>query len=169
MKRVTRYIDRTLEVVLVCLLAIMVLTVTWQVATRYLLNSPSSFTEELATYLLIWISLLGSAHALRIRAHLGVDVVTRRLKGASRQTAWRFVHVVIIVFAAVVFVYGGGHLMYVTLKLDQTSAALQVPVGLVYSVIPISGLLIIFYSSVAMVEGDHRTSDGSGSRMEGSA
>jgi TRAP-type C4-dicarboxylate transport system permease small subunit len=40
---------------------------------------------------------------------------------------------------------GGIHLVIITTKLEQYSPSLQIPLALVYSIIPISGLLIIFY------------------------
>lgn len=146
----TRVIDRALAAFLIGLMSLMVLTVSWQVATRYLLNSPSSYTEELATYLLIWISLLGAAYALRVRAHLGLDIVVRRLS-TNRQRTMRIVaHAAIVVFSLVVLVFGGGWLVYVTLDLNQLSAAFQVPVGYVYLALPLSGLLMTYYSAVAV-------------------
>lgn len=146
----TRMIDRALGVLLVGLMSLMVLTVSWQVATRYLLNSPSSYTEELATYLLIWISLLGAAYALRVRAHLGLDILMRRLRADRRRSMRMVAHGVIIAFSLVVLVFGGGWLVYVTLDLNQLSAAFQVPVGYVYLALPLSGLLMTYYSAVAM-------------------
>ena len=146
----TRMIDRALAALLVGLMSLMVLTVSWQVATRYLLNSPSSYTEELATYLLIWISLLGAAYALRVRAHLGLDILVRRLRADRRRSMRMFAHGVIIAFSLVVLVFGGGWLVYVTLDLNQLSAAFQVPVGYVYLALPLSGLLMTYYSAVAI-------------------
>jgi len=51
-----------------------------------------------------------------------------------------------MVFALVIMVIGGINLVYITLHLGQTSAALQVPLGFVYSIVPISGCFIIFFS-----------------------
>lgn len=146
----TRLITRILAVVLIALMCVMVVTVSWQVITRYLLNSPSSYTEELATYLLIWITLLGAAYALQIRAHLGIDILVRRLQPGRKYIARQIAYSTIIVFALVALVFGGGWLVYVTLDLNQLSAAFQVPVGYVYTVLPLSGLLITYYCVVAM-------------------
>ena len=146
----TRIVDRGLAIVLITLMSVMVLTVSWQVVTRYLLNSPSSYTEELATYLLIWISLLGAAYALRLRAHLGIDIVVRRLRPETQRQARVLAHVVIMIFSLVTLVFGGGWLVYVTLDLNQLSAAFQLPVGYVYTVLPLSGLLMAYYSAVAV-------------------
>ena len=148
----TRTIDKSLAVVLITLMGIMVVTVSWQVATRYLLNSPSSYTEELATYLLIWISLLGAAYALRVRAHLGIDVLVRRMQHQRQQFVRIFAYVIITLFSAIALVFGGGWLVYVTLDLNQLSAAFKLPIGYVYLVLPLSGLLMIYYSAVAIRE-----------------
>ena len=148
----TRMIDKSLAAVLVTLMVIMVITVSWQVITRYLLNSPSSYTEELATYLLIWISLLGAAYALRVRAHLGIDFLVRRMSQDRQRMMRMVVHLVVIAFSLVALVFGGSWLVYVTLDLNQLSAAFQVPIGYVYLVLPISGVLMVYYSVIAMLE-----------------
>lgn len=148
----TAALDRVLAGVLIALTVVMVVTVTWQVATRYLLNSPSSYTEELATYLLLWISLLGAAYALRQRAHLGIDVVVARLRPAAQKRARVVSYAVVALFSLVALVVGGGILVSVTFELGQRSAAFQVPVGYVYLVLPLSGLLLTYYSAVGIAE-----------------
>ena len=52
-------LNRVLEVILIMLLGVMVLNVSWQVFSRYVLANPSSFTDELARYLMIWLGVLG--------------------------------------------------------------------------------------------------------------
>ena len=148
----TAALDRALAAVLIGLTVVMVLAVTWQVATRFLLNNPSSYTEELATYLLLWISLLGAAYALRLRAHLGIDVVMARLGMAARRRARIASYVVVALFALVALVIGGGMLVAVTFELGQRSAAFQVPVGYVYLALPISGLLMVYYALLGALE-----------------
>jgi len=69
-------IDVILSRVLIVLLVFLVLDVCWQVVTRFLLNDPSSYTEEIARFTLIWISLLGAASAYKRGLHLGIDIVT---------------------------------------------------------------------------------------------
>lgn len=146
-----KWIDKTLEQILITLMAIMVITVTWQVATRYLLNSPSSYTEELANYLLIWISLLGSVYAMRQKAHLGIDILVRRFPANLRRMSQHLIHAAIIIFALIVCIYGGSRLVYITLKLKQVSAAFQVPIGYIYTVLPLSGILFVFYAIYEMI------------------
>jgi TRAP-type C4-dicarboxylate transport system permease small subunit len=146
MNSVLTLLDRALRWVLILLMAAMVLSVTWQVASRYLLASPSSWTEEVARFLLIWIGMLGAAHAFRNRMHIGLDLLPGKLGGrAARRLHW-FTLAVIILFALTVLVIGGGNLMLLTWELRQTSAALELPIAFVYSVIPLTGCIIVLYS-----------------------
>ena len=58
-------LDKFLRGMLVFLMTAMVFSVSWQVVSRYLFSSPSSWTEEVARFLLIWIGTLGAAYAFR--------------------------------------------------------------------------------------------------------
>ncbi len=142
----TRKVNRVLEIVLIFLTSILVLDVLWQVFSRYVLSSPSSFTDELAGYLLIWVSLLGAAYVAGRREHLAIDIMLQR-SGPARQRILRIIiQSVILGFSFTVLVIGGSWLVYTRFYLGVTSAALQIPLGYVYIVLPVSGLLIVFYS-----------------------
>lgn len=139
-------IEKALEFFLASLLVLMVLDVTWQILTRFLPTNPSSYTEELARFLLVWIGLLGGAYAFRKKSHLGIDLLTNALP--TRQKLWvqLFTLLLCFAFAASAMVYGGAQLVLLTLELNQMSAALNLPMGFVYSVIPLSGALICLFS-----------------------
>jgi len=126
----------------------MVLDVSWQVITRFILQDPSSFTEELAGFLLIWIGLLGSSYALYTKSHLGIDIITSKLSGFRKRLTQIMIHVIVILFALFVLVIGGIRLVNITLTLNQISPTLGIPMGYVYLVLPITGLLMIYYSLV---------------------
>ena len=146
-------VDKVLEWTLIVLMAANVLNVLWQVFTRFVLKNPSSFTEELARYLLIWVGLLGAGYVAGRKMHLAIDVVVNRLKGGrARRLAEYLIEVSIFVFALFVMVYGGIRLVVITLTLNQISAVLRIKLGYVYLVLPLSGLLIMFYSILFMAE-----------------
>lgn len=142
---VRKKIDRILANFLVVIMGAMVLNVLWQVFSRFILGSPSSFTDELARYLMIWIGILGAAYVAGQNMHVAIDVLPRRLSTATQKKLKLIVTVLIILFCFTVMVIGGGRLAYITHVLGQKSPALQVPISLVYLVIPVSGLLIIYY------------------------
>jgi len=138
-------LDKILGSFLVFLMVLIVLAVLWQVFSRYVLHSPSSVTEELARYLLIWIGILGSAYAAGQQDHLAINLLEERLDKSNRQRLRIGIDLLIIFFCVTVLIIGGGNLVYVNYDLGQSSAALELPLYIVYMVIPLSGLLIIIY------------------------
>ncbi|HXV63386.1 MAG TPA: TRAP transporter small permease [Vicinamibacteria bacterium] len=148
MSRLKARVDRTLEAVLAALMAAMVLVVLWQVATRYLLRDPSSVTEELARFGLIWLGLLAASYGFGQKAHLAIDLLD-----PEHRKCWLDVIVAatVVSFAVTVLVVGGLRLVEAILALGQTSAALRFERGYVYLALPLSGLLVLFYTIEAAV------------------
>ncbi len=151
-KKAKDKVDSILAWTLIVLMAANVFNVLWQVFTRFILKNPSAFTEELARFLLIWVGLLGAAYATGRKMHLAIEVILERLEGKIREIAEFAIQFFILLFALLVMVVGGIRLVGITLALEQISAALRVKLGYVYLVLPISGLLIMFYALVFMVE-----------------
>ena len=143
---VRQKVDYMLEYLLIILMWLMVVDVVWQVASRYLLGAPSVFTDELAGFLLIWVGLFGAAYASGKGQHLAIDILPQKLSAKNKVKLDRFINLLIILFALTVMVIGGSNLVYLTFILEQRSASLGVPLGFVYITVPISGILIVYYS-----------------------
>lgn len=139
-------LDKILESVLSLLLGLMVLNVLWQVGSRYLLNDPSAFTDELSRYLLIWVGLLGAAYASGKGMHVSIELLERKLDDRQKRFQQIFIQFVVAIFAILVLISGGIRLVYISFKLGQTSSAMQLSLGYVYLALPLSGLLICYYS-----------------------
>jgi len=152
LERARKRIDRLLELALVLLMGANVLNVLWQVFTRFVLQNPSSYTEELARYLLIWVGLLGASYAAGKKMHLAIDVVLQGLRNKAKVWVEIIIQIFVFLFSLFVMVMGGIRLVSITLTLAQTSAALQIKLGYVYLVLPLSGILIMFYASVFIIE-----------------
>jgi TRAP-type C4-dicarboxylate transport system permease small subunit len=146
MQTLIQMINKIVAKILIVLMAAIVLDVTWQVVTRFILRNPSSFTEELAGFLLIWIGLLGASHALYTKAHLGIDLLTYKLEGFRRRVIDVVIYSFVLLFALFVMVIGGFKLVSLTLRLNQISPAINIRMGYVYTVLPISGVLMMLYS-----------------------
>ena len=146
-----KIIDKLLGWLVTIIMGILVINVLWQVASRFILGDPSSFTDELAGYLLIWVGLLGAAYATGQKQHLAIDLLSAKLSDKGKKLQTLFINIIIAVFALVVLVIGGGNLAFITFYLGQISSALQIHVGYVYLVLPLSGLFIIYYSVVDIV------------------
>jgi TRAP-type C4-dicarboxylate transport system permease small subunit len=152
MEQLKRILDKFLEVLLMISVAVLAIDVLWQVFTRFVIGNPSSWTEELATFLLIWVSLLGAAVALGRGAHLGIDYFVNKLPERDRIQTELFVFAVVSLFSLLVMVAGGISLVKQTLALEQVSVALNIPMGYVYLAIPISGAFLVLYGLIGFFE-----------------
>lgn len=138
-------LNKVLEVMLVVLMSVLVVDVLWQVFSRYLLSSPSSFTDELAGFLLIWVGVLGAAYVAGRQEHLAIDILVQKSSPERKRRLQILIHSLIFLFATSVMLVGGIILMYTRFVLQVKSAALQLPLGYVYIVLPLSGMIIMFY------------------------
>ena len=145
---IIRLIDKALAGTLIIAMVSILLIVIWQVVSRYVLKDPASVTEELSRFILIWIGILGAAYAYRQNAHLGFNLIVERQSRKVKRLLLTSVEVIVIIFCVLVMVYGGAELVSLTLELEQISAALGVKMGFIYSVLPLSGGLIIAYALV---------------------
>lgn len=138
-------LDKLVAASLIILMALMVMNVTWQVVSRYIFQSPSSFTDELSRYMLIWLGMLGAAYVAGQDQHLAIDILPRKLSGIPKMRLMVTINILVLFFSLSVMVLGGSNLVYITYILQQKSATLQVPLAFVYTIIPISGILVIYY------------------------
>ena len=145
MTKVVHAVDTVLKWFLAALMATIVLVVSWQVISRFVLNAPSSITEELSRTLLIWIGMVGAAFAYRTGVHLGLDIVTQKFPKAVQRHLAMVLTTSVVLFAIAVMVVGGGNLVALTYELNQMSAALDIKMAYIYIAVPLSGLLIAFY------------------------
>ena len=147
METVRHTVNGLLEKVLILLLGLLVVDVLWQVFSRYVLSAPSSFTDEMAGFLLIWVGLLGAAYVSGRNEHLAIDILIQKSNPARQKVLHKIISLLIIFFAVSVLIIGGSWLTYTRFALQVHSAALNLPLGYVYLVLPLSGLLILFFSA----------------------
>lgn len=145
--RIKKALDHSLELLVTLSMGVLVLDVVWQVFTRFILKDPSSWTEELATFLMIWVGMLGASVALNRGAHLGIDYFVAKLSLKKAIYTVLFALFCIAVFSLLVLVVGGTRLVQITLQTNQVSPALGLKMGYVYLALPISGFFLVLYST----------------------
>lgn len=144
--RAYSWLTRALEAALVLIFCALTLDVLWGVFSRHVIGYQSGFTEELAIYLLVWLSLLGAALTYAERGHLGVDYFVKKLDPAAQRIAEFVVEVLVITFSAFALIYGGSSLVTETFEAGQVSPALGIAMGYVYLAVPLSGVFFVLFS-----------------------
>lgn len=135
--------DLTLEVVSSILLFATLFLMLLQVFMRYVVSRPLSWSEELAKYSMVWMAMLGSVIAIKRKAHLCVDMIVGYFPENIRKAVDYATKILSLIFFAVMVYYG---VKYVQINLRNHSLVTGINMGFVYSVIPISGLLMFIYT-----------------------
>ena len=135
-----------------CVLLFMAMTCigTYQIVTRYFFNSPSTISEELITYSFTWLSILSAAYVFGQRGHLAMAFVYNKFTGAKRVYLDMFYEILVIITAALLLVYGG--YVMAAQNMSQLTASLGVNMGLMYAVLPLSGIIILIYGVLNMID-----------------
>lgn len=139
-----KIVDRITEVLTCTIMLVMVAMATWQIFSRFVLNSPSSFSEEFLRYSLVWLTMIGGAYAFGKREHLAITYVVEKLPDKLQKGIGTLLEVLILVFILVVFIFGG--ILTMQNASGQVSSALGMPIPFLYLSLIVSGCLIIFYS-----------------------
>ncbi len=164
-------LTRTLEFALIVAVAALVGSVVWGVMTRasgdfvanysggsvdgiwaWLPTGQAQWTEELAKFLLIWVSLLGGAVAFGRHSHLGVDYFVGKLDKSASQWSQMLVHAIVLFFAIAVLVVGGVRVVSNTLAMEQVTPVLGWKMGHVYLALPIAGAFVALYTLDSALE-----------------
>lgn len=148
MEKFRNLIDKIIELFCTVIMIIMTVLVSWQVFTRYVFNKPSTVTEQLCQYLFIWLVLFGSAFIFGKREHMQIVFIKDKLPPKIGMICDVIQEVIIFIFTLGVLVVGGYQSSM--RQMVQVDAALQIPVGVIYAAIPLSGVFVLFYSVLNM-------------------
>ncbi|MBN1795526.1 MAG: TRAP transporter small permease [Sedimentisphaerales bacterium] len=161
---------RLLEISVIVLVAVLVIDVLWGVTSRelgtlvayltkkgyrpwpFLPTGQTEWTEEIAQYLLVWVSLLGASVAFGAKSHLGVDYFVGKLHPQAQKLTAVIVNILVAAFAVAVMIYGGYILVSKTLAAGQITPALQIKMGYVYLAVPICGVFVVIFCIEAVAE-----------------
>ncbi len=128
----------------------MVILTCWQVLTRYVLQDPSTWSEELVGYLFAWMSLLGASLVTCERGHMNIPIIVERFNAPMQKLLNCLGEVIAFLFSAVILVFGG--VQITTLAMGQMTSSLGVPIGIFYIVLPLCGVLNMIYTVLNIID-----------------
>lgn len=144
MKTIKNILDKITSLSSICIFILMVLMVTYQVVARYFFASPSSITEALTRYSFVWLIIISATYMFGQREHIYISVIKDKLSQGAKRVVNILIECVTIIFALLVMVYGGFTIS--KMNLLQIDSILNIPTGIIYSIIPVCGVIIVFYS-----------------------
>ncbi|MFD1880191.1 TRAP transporter small permease [Paracoccus pacificus] len=136
-----RVVDRIEGFLVTILMLVATLVAVIQVAARYVFNNSLYWSEELILYSLIAMSFLTASMGVRYAAHISVEAAYAFVSPRMERVL-HYVAVFLGLLFAAAMIWYGGRLAYNTVQMNQLSSAMRIPVGLVYAIIPVSGVFM---------------------------
>ena len=149
LNNIRKVINTVIKIACILLFGFMVIIGTYQILVRYIFNNPSTISEELLTYSFTWMSLFAAAYVFGKREHMRMGFLADKLNKKKLTILNAIIEIITIAFALIVMVYGG--ISITSLSMTQKTASLGIPMGYVYIVIPITGVVIAVYGVLNVI------------------
>jgi len=156
LERLSLSCNRYSECALLVIGLAMIIIIIVQVFCRYILNHSLFWSEELARMLLVWMTFLGASVAYHRTIHPGINFLYRRLSPRFKQYANRITHLFSFIFFSIMVWHGCQFAYFVRL---QTTPALALPKWIIYSIIPISGMILALHAAASFIGDRNRSMD----------
>ncbi|WP_341939464.1 TRAP transporter small permease [Marinimicrobium sp. C2-29] len=147
---IRKVLDRVVETVCSVWLLIMVAMTCWQIVSRYLLGAPSTYTEEFLRFSLVWVSMLALAYVAGLRKHVRFSLFSDMVS-IHWQRYWDLlIELAFLAFAIFILIQGGYNASSITM--NQVSPSLGLPMGYIYSALPLAGIILALYSLLNCIQ-----------------
>lgn len=160
MQRLKTGMNIALSAICAVMFSFMTLLAVYQVVTRYIFNNPSSFSEELLTYSFAWMAMFAATLVFGERDHMRLAFFSDKVTGRNGVILAIITEVIILVFTLFVLLYGG--VAITKLTMTQVTASLGIPMGYVYSIMPVCGMLTMIYCVLNIAELGEKLKSGEG-------
>lgn len=107
------------------------------VVARYVFDSSLTWASELTIYLFLWSTFFGAAYCFKQDAHISINIILEKVSPITAKTLMLVSHVITLVFLFAVGYYGYEYVLFVH-ELDEVSVDLEIPMWIIYLVVPIS-------------------------------
>ncbi|RFC62285.1 TRAP transporter small permease [Fulvimarina endophytica] len=134
---------------LAALLAVMIVLIAWQVFARYVMGSPLAFSEEIARFSMVWMTLLGAGYAFRQGTLISIDLVAETAGPTLRRAVIVLVTLISMVFAYVLLTQG----WFLASRISyQTAPSTGLSMLWLYGAIPAGAILIMINGLALLID-----------------
>lgn len=148
MKKITKILQKTEEVVMVCCLGTMGLVLAAHIFLRWAFDMPIPWAEELARYLQIWITFIGIGYGVRKKAHVSMPMFRNMMPRTMKYCATMICDILIIVCCLLLLRAAPEFMM----QQNKVSSAMHVPMRIVYAAIPVGFVSFTIYMVAEVVK-----------------
>ena len=153
LRKTCRILFKALEWFAIICMVILTIIVFIDVILRYIFKQGFSWTQEVATLMLVWFSLIGMAIGVLEKIHIGIEMFTARLPKKAISVLESVNHILIAVFGGAMIYYG---LTIMNMTKLSTMPATKMPSAVLYIILPLSGVLVVVNAILVAAKHDRK-------------
>lgn len=142
LRKAIQILDRLVKWVGAYLMVVMVVIITWEVFSRYVLHHTPAWNEEIVLLLMMWFGFLSIAMGFRKQLHIRISILVDRFPKGAQWAVDKLANLLVIAFGALLTVEG---IKFVRLTWPDKLPVTQMPQGIQYLIIPAAGVLTVIY------------------------
>lgn len=143
LNRISDWVNEACKAVCAVMMAYLAVVCTLQVIARRFLNNSLSWSEETMRYVFVWMILMATAVTVKEGSGAAIDLLKKKLKSEKALAIQEVVLFILTGITALVLMKYG--MDYALAAADMTSAAVHVPMSLVYACIPVGSALTLLH------------------------
>jgi TRAP-type transport system small permease protein len=147
--RLTNLLNKVVGYMLFIMLAVMSVLITWQVFARFVAGNSLTFSEEASRFLMIWLTLLGAAYAVKEGSLIAVDILQNKLTGNPGKVLKVIMSVCTSVFYIILIIYGFKMAQNVSF---QTAPTTGLSMFWPMLAVPVGGALMLINTIASLIE-----------------
>lgn len=149
MKKILKGLHKGEAIIAGLFLGIMTIVTFLAAFNRFTIKIAMPWSEELVRYLLLWDSIIAAAYGIPLKAHVGIDVISSRVKPGTARAMKIITSLCALVFLGVMFYFG----MKLTINsIPQKSPAMRISMSYVNASLPVGAFLMIIEFIVIILD-----------------
>ncbi|MCF2665104.1 TRAP transporter small permease [Oscillibacter valericigenes] len=153
LRKACRFLFKALEwFAMICMVCLTIIVFT-DVILRYIFKRGFAWTQEIATLMLVWFSLIGMAIGVLEKIHISIEMFTSKLPDKALSVLESINHLLIAVFGGCMVYFG---LIIMNMTKMSTLPATKMPSSVLYVILPLSGLLVLVNAILVAAKQDKK-------------
>lgn len=140
LRKACRFLFKLLEWLAIICMVVLTVIVFVDVILRYIFKQGFPWTQEIATLMLVWFSLIGMGIGVLEKIHISIEMFTSKLPQKAIRVLEGINHILIAVFGGAMVYYG---LFIMNMTKMSTLPATKMPSSVLYIILPLSGILVL--------------------------
>lgn len=150
-RKAFRLLFKALEWFAMICMVILTIIVFIDVILRYIFKQGFAWTQEVATLMLVWFSLIGMAIGVLEKIHISIEMFTSKLPKKAISVLESIDHILMAVFGGLMVYYG---IVIMNMTKLSTMPATKLPSAVLYVILPLSGILVLLNAILVAAKRD---------------